>query len=104
SRRRHTRSKRDWSSDVCSSDLALYERVEKIAAQALAAKRQLPKPVCANVDFYSGFVYTMLRLPQELFTAIFAIARISGWCAHRKIGRASCRESGELSVVGGRFK
>lgn len=64
-------------------EFALYERVEKIAAQALAAKRQLPKPVCANVDFYSGFVYTMLRLPQELFTAIFAIARISGWCAHR---------------------
>ena len=46
-------------------------------------RRQLHKPVCANVDFYSGFVYSMLRLPQELFTAIFAIARISGWCAHR---------------------
>lgn len=64
-------------------EFALYDRVERIAAKALAAKRQLPKPVCANVDFYSGFVYSMLRLPQELFTAIFAIARISGWCAHR---------------------
>ncbi len=64
-------------------EFALYERVERIAAQALADKRQLHKPVCANVDFYSGFVYSMLRLPQELFTAIFAIARISGWCAHR---------------------
>lgn len=64
-------------------EFALYDRVERISAQALAGKRQLPKPVCANVDFYSGFVYSMLRLPQELFTAIFAIARISGWCAHR---------------------
>ena len=64
-------------------EFALYEKVERIAAQALAQNRQLPKPVCANVDFYSGFVYSMLRLPQELFTAIFAIARISGWCAHR---------------------
>ena len=41
------------------------------------------KPVCANVDFYSGFVYTMLGIPEELFTPIFAIARTSGWCAHR---------------------
>ena len=41
------------------------------------------KPVCANVDFYSGFVYTMLGIRRELFTPIFAIARISGWSAHR---------------------
>ena len=41
------------------------------------------KPVCANVDFYSGFVYTMLGIPRELFTPIFAVARISGWSAHR---------------------
>ena len=45
--------------------------------------RRLLKPVCANVDFYSGFVYSMLDLPDELFTPIFAISRISGWCAHR---------------------
>ena len=45
--------------------------------------RKLLKPVCANVDFYSGFVYTMLGLPEELFTPIFAISRISGWSAHR---------------------
>ena len=64
-------------------EFALYERVEKIAADAIMEKRQLFKPLCANVDFYSGFVYSMLRLPKELFTAIFAIARISGWCAHR---------------------
>ena len=41
------------------------------------------KPVCANVDFYSGFVYTMLGIPEELFTPIFAIARVVGWSAHR---------------------
>ena len=41
------------------------------------------KPVCANVDFYSGFIYSMLGIPKELFTPIFAIARISGWSAHR---------------------
>ena len=57
--------------------------MERIAAEAITEKRQLFKPLCANVDFYSGFVYSMLRLPKELFTAIFAIARISGWCAHR---------------------
>ena len=45
--------------------------------------KQWNKPVCANVDFYSGFVYTMLGIPRELFTPIFAIARISGWSAHR---------------------
>jgi citrate synthase len=43
----------------------------------------MQKPVCANVDFYSGFVYTMLKIPMELFTPIFAIARIPGWSAHR---------------------
>jgi len=46
-------------------------------------KHQVHKNVCANVDFYSGFVYTMLGIPEELFTPIFAIARIPGWCAHR---------------------
>ena len=45
--------------------------------------RKMLKPVCANVDFYSGFVYTMLNIPEELFTPIFAIARITGWSAHR---------------------
>ena len=49
----------------------------------LTKKRRLLKPVCANVDFYSGFVYTMLGLPKELYTPIFAISRISGWSAHR---------------------
>ena len=47
------------------------------------SRHKVHKNVCANVDFYSGFVYTMLGIPEELFTPIFAIARISGWCAHR---------------------
>lgn len=64
-------------------ELGLYMRVEKIAAKLIAERRHLFKPICANVDFYSGFVYTMLGIPTELFTPIFAISRISGWSAHR---------------------
>ncbi|MBQ3037779.1 MAG: citrate/2-methylcitrate synthase [Clostridia bacterium] len=62
-------------------ELALYEKVEKIAPELLSAKRD--RAVSANVDFYSGFVYSMLELPLELYTPIFAIARIAGWSAHR---------------------
>ena len=61
--------------------MALYETVERIAPTLLKAKRN--RPVSANVDFYSGFVYSMLGLPLELYTPIFAIARIAGWSAHR---------------------
>lgn len=61
----------------------LYNTVERIAAEQIAKERRVYKGVSANVDFYSGFVYTMLDLPQELFTPLFAIARISGWSAHR---------------------
>lgn len=64
-------------------DFMLYDRVEKIAARLIMSKRNTQKNVCANVDFYSGFIYTMLGIPEELFTPIFAIARIPGWCAHR---------------------
>ena len=64
-------------------EFALYELVEREAGNLIMQKRQMFKPVCANVDFYSGFVYSMLGLPQELFTPIFAVARISGWSAHR---------------------
>ena len=60
-----------------------FDRVERIAKEVIAEKRHLFKPICANVDFYSGFVYDMLRIPEELFTPIFAISRISGWSAHR---------------------
>lgn len=62
-------------------ELALYELIEKISPELLSAKRS--RAISANVDFYSGFIYHMLGLPVELFTPIFAIARISGWSAHR---------------------
>lgn len=61
----------------------LYEKVERLAPEVIAEKRKIYKGVSANVDFYSGFVYNMLGLPQELYTPIFAVARISGWIAHR---------------------
>ena len=64
-------------------EFALYELVERLAGQLIMEHRKLFKNVCANVDFYSGFVYTMLDIPQELFTPIFAIARMPGWSAHR---------------------
>ena len=64
-------------------EFALYNLVEKISSKLLTERRRLFKPICANVDFYSGFVYTMLKLPIEIFTPIFAISRISGWSAHR---------------------
>ncbi len=64
-------------------EFELYDRVEKLAAELIMRKKRVNKNVCANVDFYSGFVYTMLGIPQELFTPIFAIARIPGWSAHR---------------------
>lgn len=62
-------------------EFALYELIERIAPSLLSEKRQ--RAVSANVDFYSGFIYSMLDLPLELYTPIFAIARISGWSAHR---------------------
>ena len=66
-----------------SEEFALYDRVETIAAKLIAQHRKTLKTVSANVDFYSGFVYKMLKLPTEIFTPIFAISRISGWSAHR---------------------
>lgn len=64
-------------------EYALYDKVERIAPLVIAKERQIYKGISANVDFYSGFVYSMLDLPRELYTPIFAVARISGWCAHR---------------------
>ena len=61
----------------------LYSRVERLAPQVIADERQIYKGVAANVDFYSGFVYHMLDLPLELYTPIFAVARVAGWSAHR---------------------
>lgn len=80
----------------------LYESVENYAKELIVANRTTFKPVCANVDFYSGFVYSMLGIPKALFTPIFAISRISGWSAHRleelvnrgKIVRPACKYVG----------
>lgn len=64
-------------------DMLLYQNIEEIAPEVIAKKRKIYKGVSPNIDFYSGFVYDMLGIPQELYTAIFAIARIVGWSAHR---------------------
>ncbi len=64
-------------------DMLLYQGIEEIAPVLISNKRSRNKEVSPNVDFYSGFVYEMLGIPQELYTAIFAVARIVGWSAHR---------------------
>ena len=64
-------------------DLMLYKNIEELAPELIAKYRRIYKGVSPNVDFYSGFVYDMLGIPQELYTAMFAIARIVGWSAHR---------------------
>ena len=64
-------------------EYSLYANVERLAPDVIAKKRKIYKGVSANVDFYSGFVYEMLGIPEELYTPIFAIARIAGWSAHR---------------------
>ena len=64
-------------------DMLLYNSIEELAPTLIAKKRHIYKGVSPNVDFYSGFVYDMLGIPQELYTSIFAIARIVGWSAHR---------------------
>ena len=66
-----------------SKEFLFYERVELIAQRLIMERHKVNKNICANVDFYSGFVYQMLGIPEELFTPIFAIARTPGWCAHR---------------------
>ena len=86
-------------------EFKLYSLVEKLAPQVIGEERHIYKGVSANVDFYSGFVYSMLELPTELYTPIFAIARISGWSAHRmeelmnagKIIRPAYKAVGETS-------
>ena len=64
----------------------LYAKVEELAPKVIASVRKIYKGVSANVDFYSGFVYKMLGIPVDMYTPIFAIARIAGWCAHRLEG------------------
>lgn len=66
-----------------AEEMALYERVERLAPEIIGHARKMYKGVSANVDFYSGFLYRLLEIPPELFTPIFAMARIAGWSAHR---------------------
>jgi citrate synthase len=75
------------------SEYKLYAHIARLAPELIASERKMYKGVSANIDFYSGFVYEMLGLPRELFTPIFAIARIAGWSAHLI----------EESVCGGRI-
>ena len=67
----------------CEKEYALYSMVERLAPEVIMARRKMYKGVNANVDFYSGLVYSMLGLPEELYTPILAAARIVGWSAHR---------------------
>lgn len=64
-------------------EFELYSKVEKLAPEVIAKVRKMYKGVSANVDFYSGFVYRMLNIPQEMFTPLFAVSRMAGWSAHR---------------------
>lgn len=87
-------------------EFALYSAVERLAPQIIAEERKIYKGVSPNVDFFSGFAYSMLGLPVELYTPIFAIARISGWSAHRleevaingKIMRPAYKNVGEHKI------
>jgi citrate synthase len=65
------------------ADLAIYETIERLGPALIQERKGSTFPICANVDLYSGFVYNMLELPDVLYTPIFAVARIVGWCAHR---------------------
>ena len=64
-------------------EFALYTLVEKKATEVISKNCTIYKGVCANLEFFSGFAYKMLNLPEELYTPIFAVARIAGWSAHR---------------------
>ena len=64
-------------------EFELFEAVERLSPEVFANEKGLDKTICANVDMYSGLVYKMMGIPPELFTPLFAIARMVGWCAHR---------------------
>ena len=66
-----------------NEDMYLYSSIERMAREIIAKERKIYKGVSPNVDFYSGFVYDMMGIPRELFTPLFAVARITGWSAHR---------------------
>ena len=64
-------------------EFAFLRRIEERGKKCIRETRHIQRPICANLDFYSGFIYEMIGLPREIFTPIFAMARIVGWCAHR---------------------
>ncbi|NLH01463.1 MAG: citrate synthase [Clostridiales bacterium] len=66
-----------------SEQFRLMESIERLGLPIIMERKKLSAPICANVDMYSGLVYSMLGIPEDLYTPLFAIARISGWCAHR---------------------
>ena len=66
-----------------TEEFEFMERVERLAVQAVYDVKGESKKLCANVDFYSGFVYDLIGLPEEIYTPLFAMSRIVGWCAHR---------------------
>ena len=65
------------------AELNLYMTIEELAPEVFAEVKGSRKEISANVDFYSGFVYSILNIPAELYTPLFAVARVPGWCAHR---------------------
>ena len=65
------------------SEFEFMECIEKVAIETIYAVKGHHKTLCANVDFYSGFVYDLIGIPREIYTPLFAMARIVGWCAHR---------------------
>ena len=79
--KKHARSMAESTGRL--EEFEFMERVERVGLELLMEKKKDGFPMCANVDFYSGFVYSMLRIPPELYTPLFATARIAGWCAHR---------------------
>ena len=66
-----------------AKEFQLYDLVQRLAPRAFREEKGLEKEICANVDFYSGFVFQMMGLPEDLYTPLFAMSRIVGWCAHR---------------------
>ena len=65
------------------AEMRLFERIEELGPEIIKSRHPRAEDVCANVDLYSGFVYDMLGIPQELYTPFFAVARCVSWCAHR---------------------
>nr|MCR4871596.1 citrate synthase [Atopobiaceae bacterium] len=67
----------------CEEKLELIESIERLTPEVMRDVRNLKKPLCANIDLYTGFIYSMLGIPRKMHTPIFAIARMAGWAAHR---------------------